>query len=224
MVHKVTSSISVASDKKKKKLPILLFDVMDTIVRDPFYQDVPAFFRMSMKDLLECKHPTAWIEFEKGLINEMELSQKFFKDNRPLDLEGLKNCMRCGYTYIEGVETLLHSLKQNDYEMHAFTNYPTWYTMIEEKLRISTYLAWSFCSCITGKRKPEADSYLEVLSRLKVDPASCIFIDDRMVNVEAARNAGMIGLLFKDAASLQKDLSSLGVEICSTEEDAINQE
>lgn len=29
----------------KRKLPVLLFDVMDTIVRDPFYHDVPAFFR-----------------------------------------------------------------------------------------------------------------------------------------------------------------------------------
>lgn len=28
-----------------RKLPILLFDIMDTIVRDPFYHDVPAFFR-----------------------------------------------------------------------------------------------------------------------------------------------------------------------------------
>lgn len=28
-------------------------------------------FRMSLKELLECKHPTAWIEFEKGLINEV---------------------------------------------------------------------------------------------------------------------------------------------------------
>lgn len=28
----------------KRKLPVLLFDVMDTIVRDPFYQDIPAFF------------------------------------------------------------------------------------------------------------------------------------------------------------------------------------
>lgn len=27
--------------------------------------------RMSMKELIECKHPTAWIEFEKGIIDEV---------------------------------------------------------------------------------------------------------------------------------------------------------
>ncbi|PPR87197.1 hypothetical protein GOBAR_AA33495 [Gossypium barbadense] len=53
-----------------RKLPILLFDIMDTIVRDPFYHDVPAFFAMSLKELIECKHPTAWLEFENGVIDE----------------------------------------------------------------------------------------------------------------------------------------------------------
>ena len=30
-----------------------------------------------------------------------------------------------------------------------------------------------------GKRKPDPDFYLAVVEHLKVDPASCIFIDDR---------------------------------------------
>lgn len=38
-------SSSASTMVAKRKLPILLFDVMDTIVRDPFYHDVPAFFR-----------------------------------------------------------------------------------------------------------------------------------------------------------------------------------
>nr|XP_029144862.1 uncharacterized protein LOC112709259 [Arachis hypogaea] len=54
----------------------------------------------------------------------MELARKVFKDGRDVDLEGLKTCMTSGYSYIEGIEHLLLSLKQNNYEMHAFTNYP----------------------------------------------------------------------------------------------------
>ncbi|KAL5712019.1 glucose-1-phosphatase [Ranunculus cassubicifolius] len=210
------SSSSTQNIKSRRKLPILLFDIMDTIVRDPFYHDVPNFFRMSFKDLIDSKHPTAWAEFEKGLINEMELGKKFFLDCRPLDMEGLKNCMKSGYTYIDGIEALLHNLKQNGYELHAFTNYPEWYTMIEEKLRISNYLSWTFCSCNIGKRKPDADAYLDVLRYLEVDSSSCIFIDDRLVNVEAARNVGMAGIHFKNAAALEQELSVLGVEFCST--------
>ncbi|KAE8009871.1 hypothetical protein FH972_006280 [Carpinus fangiana] len=202
-----------SSETGNRKLPILLFDIMDTIVRDPFYHDVPAFFGMSLKELIECKHPTAWSEFEKGMIDEVELARIFFKDGRSFDLEGLKNCMRRGYSYIEGVEELLLALKQNNYEIHAFSNYPIWYKMIEEKLQISRYLSWTFCSCIIGKRKPDPDFYLEVLSHLKVDPANCIFIDDRLKNVEAAMELGIVGLHFKNTDLLLQDLSSTGIDI-----------
>ncbi|XP_050241840.1 flavin mononucleotide hydrolase 1, chloroplatic isoform X7 [Quercus robur] len=156
---------------------------------------------------------------------------------------GLKNCMKRGYSYIEGVEELLHALKQNCYEIHAFTNYPIWYNkvfifilfiylyissevvifslikffcrykMIEDKLKISRYLSWTFCSCSSGKRKPDLNFYLEVLNLLKVNPANCIFIDDRLRNVEAAVEVGIIGLHFKNAHLLRQDLSSKGIDI-----------
>ncbi|XP_042518744.1 flavin mononucleotide hydrolase 1, chloroplatic-like [Macadamia integrifolia] len=86
-----------SSSSDKSKLPILLFDVMGTIVHDPFYEDVPAFFRMTLKELIECKHPTAWIQFEEGRINEMELAGKFFKDGRSFDMEGRRAILYLRY-------------------------------------------------------------------------------------------------------------------------------
>ncbi|CAH1446528.1 unnamed protein product [Lactuca virosa] len=212
MAFRVTAAAASASAITTRKLPVLLFDIMDTIVRDPFYHDIPAFFGMSMKELLDCKHPTAWIEFEKGLIDEMELERIFFKDGRQFDLEGLKSCVSQGYSYIEGVEELLSTLKDNGYEMHAFTNYPIWYKMIEDKLKISSYLSWTFCSCIMGKRKPDPLFYSEVIKYLDTEPHNCVFIDDRMKNVEAAKEAGIIGLQFKNADLLKQDLSLLGIK------------
>lgn len=32
---------------------------------------------------------------------------------------------------------------------------------------------------LIGKRKPALDSYMEVIDLLGVEPASCIFVDDR---------------------------------------------
>ncbi|KAK6136039.1 hypothetical protein DH2020_030205 [Rehmannia glutinosa] len=260
-------STPIAAAATSRKVPILLFDIMDTIVRDPFYHDVPAFFGMSMKELLECKHPTVWIEFEKGLISEvrlkvcskcfpssqrkmwysefglllgkggilsyseimvkrkesdaMEVARMFFKDERPIDLEGLKSCMRQGYSYIQGVEELLIDLKKNGYEMHSATNYPIWYEIIEEKLKLSTYLSWTFCSCLMGKRKPDPDFYMDILKHLNVEPACCIFVDDRYCpysairkrNVEAALDAGFTGIQFENVDLLREDLSRLGEEM-----------
>ncbi|CAL9003758.1 unnamed protein product [Prunus brigantina] len=40
-------NVSFHTNTTTQKLPILLFDIVDTVVRDPFYHDVPAFFRWS---------------------------------------------------------------------------------------------------------------------------------------------------------------------------------
>ena len=45
--------------------PVLLLDVMDTVVYDPFFQDMPRFFDMPFKELLASKHPTAWLQVQR---------------------------------------------------------------------------------------------------------------------------------------------------------------
>ncbi|GMH25926.1 hypothetical protein Nepgr_027769 [Nepenthes gracilis] len=76
-----------------------------------------------------------------------------------------------------------------------------------------------FCSSLyhTRKRKPEPDFYAEVLQHLDVAPASCFFVDDRMKNVEAATDAGMVGIHFKNAELLRQDLSLLGLDFSFNE-------
>ncbi|EFJ18467.1 hypothetical protein SELMODRAFT_112604 [Selaginella moellendorffii] len=200
---------NLARNNIVRKLPVLLFDVMGTIVRDPFYKDVPAFFGLSMKELLEIKHPTAWIEFEKGLITEEQLKHRFFNDGRDFDLQGLKSCMVAGYEFIEGMEELLCSLKSSGFEMHAFTNYPDWYMLIEDKLQLSRYLEWTFVSCHTGKRKPEINAYLDVLQKLQVDSSDCTFVDDQRRNVEAAKSLGINAIIFESFENLCDKLAHL---------------
>ena len=34
---------------RPRKMPVLLFDVMDTVVRDPFYHHIPSFFQFSTR-------------------------------------------------------------------------------------------------------------------------------------------------------------------------------
>ncbi|CAM6092950.1 unnamed protein product [Calypogeia fissa] len=193
--------------------PVLLMDVMDTIVRDPFHVDMPAFFGLTFKELLACKHPTAWIEFEKGLLTEEEFAVKMFNDKRGYDYEGLKQCMANGYEYVEGMESLLQRLKATGIDMHIFSNYPTWYTMIEDKLNLSQYLPWTFVSCHTGLRKPSQEAFLDAAEWLGVHPSDCVFIDDQPRNTEAASNVGMAGIRFQSSQGLEKELALYGISL-----------
>ena len=192
--------------------PILLLDVMGTLVTEPYERDVPRFFGMTLDELFEVKHPTAWIEFEHGRIDEDEYCSRFFRDGRSLDKTAFKEMMRGSYEWMDGVEELLAELADKGYEMHALSNYSCWYQLIEDKLRLSRYVKWTFVSCHTGLRKPDPESYLHAARTLSVSPTSCIFVDDRKKNVTAAVDAGMQGILrTPHVTDLRASLEKLGV-------------
>lgn len=192
--------------------PILLLDVMSTLVTEPFLENIPAFFGMSLEELMAVKHPTAWVEFEHGHIDEATYAARFFRDGRGLDLDAFKAMIRASYAYMEGVEALLGELKAEGYAMHALSNYSSWYRIIEEELGLSRYLEWSFVSCDTGVRKPAPEAYLGAAQRLGVPPSRCLFIDDRRSNVAAAEAVGMLGLLrHRDIERFRAELAALGI-------------
>lgn len=64
---------------------VLLLDVMDTLVYDPFHEEIPGFFGMSLEELFGHKHPDAWIRFERGELDEGEFLASFFADGRAFD-------------------------------------------------------------------------------------------------------------------------------------------
>lgn len=192
--------------------PILLFDVMSTLVTEPFFEVVPAFFGMSLDELLAQKHPSAWVDFEHGRIDEATYFERFFADGRPVDGEGLKAAMRDFYALMPGVADLLDELAARGHPMYAVSNYPVWYQLIEDKLTLSKWLKWDFVSCDTGHRKPDLEAYRHVVRTLAVPAHRCVFVDDRAGNVDAAREVGMQGILrTPECDTLRADLVALGV-------------
>ena len=191
--------------------PVLLFDVMDTLVYNPFNQEIPAHFGLTPSALAEQKHPTAWVEFESGRISEAEYLRIYFNDGRAFDHADFQTAVRAAYRWIEGTEQLLGHLRHQGYEIHAFSNYPIWYRTIETKLGLSRFLQWTFVSCLTGVRKPEPEAYLGVSRVLNRSLADCLLIDDRSENCLAARTQGMQAIHYLDTASLWEELLARGL-------------
>jgi FMN hydrolase / 5-amino-6-(5-phospho-D-ribitylamino)uracil phosphatase len=191
--------------------PVLLLDVMDTLVHDPFYVEVLEFFGMGLDSLFAIKSGRAWFEFECGELDEAALVDRYFSDGRKLDLAGLRACMLGAYRFLPGIEDLLGELRAAGIEMHALSNYPVWFELIEQRLELSRFVQWSFVSCKTGVRKPDAGAYLGAAARLGRGAGACLFVDDRASNCEAAEAVGMPALRFTDAAALREGLLARGV-------------
>lgn len=184
---------------------------MDTLVVDPFRHVMPAFFGMTLEQMLAEKHPTAWGRFERSERSETEFLASFFKDGREYDREGFRARVRASYRWIEGVEDLLARLRQRGADMHALSNYPEWYAWIEESLGLSRYLSWTFVSCRTRLRKPDPAAYELAARQLGREPEQVLFIDDRRQNCDAARAIGMTAIHFQgDVAELERDLVAAG--------------
>lgn len=62
-----------------------------------------------------------------------------------------------------------------------------------------------------GFRKPAPEAYEAAVCHLRLPPSQLIFVDDRAVNVDAAKQAGIDGILFKSAAQLEEQLKERGL-------------
>jgi FMN phosphatase YigB (HAD superfamily) len=190
---------------------VILWDVMDTLVRDPFFTHMPGFFGHSFDGLVKRLRRGTWVEFELGRLDEAELYAQFFSDGTPIDGPGLKRCMADGYAWMEGIEPLLVELKARNVEMHALSNYPHWYRLVDERLGLSRYIELSFISCHTGLRKPAPEAYQLACKTLGRRPEECLFFDDREQNCEAARAVGMRAFRFQgQVPELRKQLVAAG--------------
>jgi FMN hydrolase / 5-amino-6-(5-phospho-D-ribitylamino)uracil phosphatase len=62
-------------------------------VKDPFYEHMPPHFGMTFKELLAAKHPTTWLEFERGDIGEEEALSRFWADGKAVDGNSLRRML-----------------------------------------------------------------------------------------------------------------------------------
>jgi FMN hydrolase / 5-amino-6-(5-phospho-D-ribitylamino)uracil phosphatase len=190
----------------------IFFDVMDTLVRDPFHLEMPAFFGMTKAELIAAKHPTAWVDFELGHLDEEGFLARFMGE-RPWDREAFCAEVRAAYRWLPGMQALLDELRASPVRpsMHALSNYPPWYRWIEERCALSARLDSAFLSFELGVRKPDPEAYLAPCRALGIAPGEALFVDDRAENCDAARALGMDAVVFEGAPCLRVALAERGL-------------
>lgn len=191
--------------------PALLFDVMGTLVYDPFEVEVPRALGMTFAEVLAAKHPTAWVEFEHGDLTEAEFLPQFFADGRIFDHGALLAAFADHFRLQDGIEELLRDLAREGLRPQLLSNYPIWWRRVEAKTGLSRWCDWRFVSCETRLRKPDPEAFLQATRALDRSPGQCFFVDDVARNVAAAARLGLRAHRFVDAATLRAELLRLRV-------------
>lgn len=190
----------------------IFFDVMDTLVRDPFHHEMPAFFGMTKAELIAAKHPSAWVDFELGRIDEPRFLE-IFMGEREWDRDAFRAEVRAAYRWLPGMRELLDDVRARPGRptLHALSNYPPWYRWIDERCGLASRLDSAFLSYELGVRKPDPEAYLAPCRALGIAPADVLFVDDRGSNCDAARGLGLDAIEFEGAAPLRDALARRGV-------------
>ncbi|WP_420412264.1 HAD family hydrolase [Roseibium sp.] len=114
---------------------------------------------------------------------------------------------------IFGTPALLAELKEKGVPLYAITNFSS-EKFVEAQERFP-FLKSSFLDIVVSAEerllKPDPQIYKVLFERNNLDPTKCIFIDDSLANVEAARALGMAGHHFTSAQTLERDLTDLGL-------------
>jgi HAD superfamily hydrolase (TIGR01509 family) len=186
-------------------------DLMDTVVRDPYREALRAATDTSLEVMFARRDPDLYPALERGEIEEREYWDHHRARGIEVHPERFHRARRAGTTWLPGMAELLDDLAGEVLRVTA-SNYPTWIEELADEVlgsRFDRVLA----SCHLGARKPDAEFYERLLDALDLDPDQVAFVDDREVNVTAARRVGLHATCFAGADELRRWLRELGIEV-----------
>ncbi|MBQ8404554.1 MAG: HAD family phosphatase [Clostridia bacterium] len=156
-----------------------------------------------------------WNAFDEGTLTE-EVYLREVKKELPAHLHGAVEKLCAEWTShmppVPGMEAVVRELHENGKKLYLLSNF-------NQRLRGELHLAPALkmfdglvISGEIGMVKPNADIYEYLLDTYKLDPAECIFVDDREDNIEAGEKVGIKGYLFDgDAEKLRTYFKETGI-------------
>ena len=206
---------------------IILWDIHDVIlkknhskmIRELFYAKKWPLFKKTSRKLL---YDLYRLSREKEKTGEAFLEIALQHDN--MALVDLIKQVANQQKPIDDTVAIIKELKQNGYVNHIGSNIgPIIFDDLKQKLpdvfksNLFDFDKSQLASYKKGKVlcKPDTTFFIQYLQKNNLDPnkTKIIFIDDKIENVEAAQQVGIIGIHFKNPNQLRVDLINHGIHI-----------
>lgn len=157
-----------------------------------------------------------WVEYDKGNLTNDEIVERFV-ENDPEIGDDLKNA----FQNIDGIilkreKTIpwIRALKAAGYKVLYLSNFSK--QALEGCPDAMAFLEETDGGILSYRDhvvKPDPAIYHLLEERYDLTPAKTVFIDDTPVNIEAARNLGWKGIIYKDYKQTVEELSEMGVQL-----------
>jgi HAD superfamily hydrolase (TIGR01509 family) len=189
----------------------IAFDLMDTVLRDPYREALEAATGLPIDELFRRRSGHAYPAFERGQLSEAEYWAVFADAGIAVDPAAFHRVRLEGTRWLPGMRELLDDLAGVVLRATA-SNYPLWIDDLATS-RLAGRFERVLASCHLGVRKPEPAFFERLLEELALPASQVLFVDDRQVNVDAARDTGLAAHRFRGAQELRAWLVGHGVGV-----------
>lgn len=155
-----------------------------------------------------------WNEFDRGEWGDDKLLQEFIRQDPEIEEE-----LHRAYDNIHGMVTgrayavpWVQELKEKGYRVYYLSNFSQKaHIECADALNFLPYTDGGILSYLEKVIKPYPEIYERLLSRYGLQAEECVFLDDLVANVDAARRLGFHGIVFQTKEQAERELRAMGV-------------
>jgi len=201
------------------EISTIFFDIGGVILTNGWDRDArreaAQTFQLDWEDFQD-RHDLSFPAFDAGQITLYQyLDRTLFYRPRSFTREEFTAFMFAQSKEYPDTRAILTTLaRTGKYLIGAINNEPLELNQYRiEAFQLRHDLQVFFSSCYLNARKPEETIYRIALEVTQRPPESCVFIDDRALNLENPRRLGINVVHHQNAPQLRKDLQSLGIAV-----------
>ncbi|WP_044932821.1 HAD family hydrolase [Butyrivibrio sp. AC2005] len=156
----------------------------------------------------------AWNEFDKGVLDSKGIIDGFVKNDPSIEKE-----LREAFADLTGLlgkreRTIpwIKALKKKGYKVLVLSNFSK--QALEPNLFMNEFLDEVDGGILSYRYKiikPDRAIFELITDKYDLVPEECVFIDDTVKNIEAAKKFGMHGIVFESYEQVDRELSDKGV-------------
>ena len=160
------------------------------------------------------RHHLTFDTYEEGKLNLDEyLYRLVFYEKRPFKMEDFKTFMFAQSKPFPEMIDLIRRLKiKYGLKVAAVSNEGRELTAYRiQTFRLTDFVDFFISSCFVHYRKPDADIYRIALDIAHVLPAHVVYLEDRDMFVDVAKQLGIRGIVHRNYVSTRETLAKMGL-------------
>lgn len=225
--HTIASLDAMSSNKKHDKYGNVIPDgEIDTVVFDignvltDFAWDKFLVFKGYDDKMVEriakaTVYSDDWVEYDKGNLTNEEIIARFVENDPEIRSEIEDSFKNIDGIILKREKTIpwIRALKAAGYKVLYLSNFSK--QALEGCPDAMAFLDETDGGILSYREhvvKPDPAIYNLLVSRYNLTPSKTVFIDDTPVNIEAAKNLGWKGIIYRDYNQVVDELATLGVK------------